>query len=103
LNQLPILAQGIALIFGDCVRAPMEVSVRMPKPEPKSDDPKFWEHWTNNYEDNEFQFDNGEPDFENVCRTWEGGTNKLSKDSVYAKTQTGAKAKKSSDKPKDAD
>lgn len=90
LNQLPILAQGIALVFGDCVRAPMEVSVRMPNPEPKSDDPKFWEHWTNKYKEDEFQFENGEPDFEEVCRVWEGGKRKVSGESVYAGHQLGS-------------
>ncbi len=73
LKQLPILAQGIALVFGDCVRAPMQVKINEPKPKPKSSDPEYWKHWTNSYnaEDN-YPFKNGEPDFEKVCNLWEG-------------------------------
>jgi len=56
LKQLPILKQGVALVFGDCVRAPMEVEVKKPDPEPKSHDPQFWRHWTNTYADGEFSF-----------------------------------------------
>lgn len=73
LKQLPVLGQGIALVFGDCVRAPMQVSIKTPNPTPRSSDPKYWAHWTNTYDHNEFFFENGEPDFEKICKLWEGG------------------------------
>lgn len=69
LNQLPVLAQGVALVFGDCVRAPMQVDINMPNPTPKSDDPKYWEHWIGK---DKFPSETGEPDFEAICAEWEG-------------------------------
>ena len=89
LKQLPILKQGVALVFGDCVRAPMEVEVRKPKPEPQSHDPEFWKHWTNTYAAEEFHFESGEPDFEAVCAAWEGAKLKLGDASVYKGNQLG--------------
>ncbi len=75
LKQLPVLGQGIALVFGDCVRAPMQVTINMPNPTPRSSDPKFWTHWINKYDDEEFHFNIGEPDFEKVCALWESVKN----------------------------
>ncbi len=71
LKQLPVLGQGIALVFGDCVRAPMQVHIKKPVPTPKSCDPEFWAHWTKKHNENEFQFKNGEPNFEEVAEQWE--------------------------------
>jgi hypothetical protein len=50
----------------------MEVLVRKPNPEPDSNDPSFWKHWTGIYDKDEFKFDYNEPNFEEVCNTWEG-------------------------------
>jgi len=71
LKQLPVLAQGIALIFGDCVRAPMQVKINLPNPGPKSSDPEYWKHWTNSYDTGEFSLEDGEPDFEKISEKWE--------------------------------
>lgn len=73
LKQLPVLGQGVALVFGDCVRAPMQVKIKKPSPTPKSSDPEYWKHWTNAYEKDENPFKNGEPDFERVAEKWEKG------------------------------
>jgi hypothetical protein len=85
LNQLPVLAQGVALVFGDCVRAPMQVDITMPDPTPKSDDPKYWEHWTGKVE---FPDDNNEPNFEAVCAEWEGKRKEIAaKKSIKQRTK----------------
>ena len=69
LDQLPILAQRTALVFGDCVRAPAQVIINEVDPKPKSHDPKFWDHWTGK---EKFPDEHDEPDFEKVCAVWEG-------------------------------
>jgi ABC-type dipeptide/oligopeptide/nickel transport system ATPase component len=74
LKQLPVLGQGIALIFGDCVRAPMQVYINKPSPTPKSSDPEFWNHWTKRYNKEENPFKNDEPDFEAIAKQWENGS-----------------------------
>ena len=73
LKQLPVLGQGIALVFGDCVRAPMQVTIKTPNPAPRSSDPRYWAHWTNTYNPKEFFFEDGEPNFEQICSLWEKG------------------------------
>lgn len=67
LKQLPALAQRTALIFGDCVRAPAQIYMNEANPLPDSKDPQFIRHW--------LRLDEGEieePDFEGICRIWEG-------------------------------
>jgi hypothetical protein len=66
LKQLPSLAQRTALIFGDCVRAPVQIIINEANPLPDSKDPKFMMHW--------LKIDEGaeEPDFEGICDEWEG-------------------------------
>ncbi|WP_242919728.1 ATP-binding protein [Pontibacter liquoris] len=72
LKQIPILGQGVGLIFGDCVRAPMQIKVKEPAPKPKSNDPDYWKHWTNAYSiEDDYPFDCREPNFEKVCQSWE--------------------------------
>jgi len=66
INQLPVLAQQTALIFGDCVRSPALVRIREANPLPQSDDPEFFKHWIG-------EAGPEEPPFEDVCRKWEGG------------------------------
>jgi len=69
LDQLPILAQRTALVFGDCVRAPAQVIINEVNPRPRSHDPKFWDHWTG---EEKFPDEHDEPNFEKVCAVWEG-------------------------------
>lgn len=45
LDQLPVLPQQHAFIFGDAVRSPVEVRLRDVKPKPDSDDPEFFSKW----------------------------------------------------------
>lgn len=71
LDQLPILAQRTALVFGDCVRAPAQVIINEVNPKPRSHDPKFWDHWTGK-EEEKFPDEHDEPNFEKVCAVWEG-------------------------------
>jgi len=79
LDQLPILAQRTALVFGDCVRAPAQVVINEVNPKPKSHDPKFWDHWTGK---DKFPDEHDEPNFEKVCKVWEGSNLEASQDST---------------------
>jgi len=45
MDMLPSLRTGEALIVGDSVVMPTRVLIDFPKPEPKSADVKFAEHW----------------------------------------------------------
>ena len=45
LNQLPVLPQQHAIIFGDAVRSPVQVKLRDVDPKPKSQNPKYIEQW----------------------------------------------------------
>lgn len=45
MNMLPSLRTGEALIIGDSVVMPTRVLIDFPRPEPKSADVKFAEHW----------------------------------------------------------
>lgn len=65
LNQLPALPQRTALVLGDCVTAPIQVTIREISPKPDSKDPKFSEVWT----DDDFT----PPDFESIIEQWESG------------------------------
>lgn len=65
LNQLPSLPQRSALVMGDCVTAPVQVTIREVNPTPDSRDPKFSKIWS----DIEFKA----PDFEKICKKWENG------------------------------
>ena len=69
LKQLPSLAQRTALVFGDCVRAPAQIYMNEANPLPDSKDPKFMKHWLNIEQEKE------EPDFEKICKEWEGTIN----------------------------
>jgi hypothetical protein len=70
LKQLPSLAQRTALIFGDCVRSPAQLYMNEANPLPDSKDPQFMKHWLRLDETIE-----EEPDFEMVCKDWEGQEN----------------------------
>lgn len=63
LDQLPALAPRSALVLGECVQAPVLVEMREANPVPKSKNPLFYKSWTQ---------DETQPDFEAVCRKWEG-------------------------------
>lgn len=65
LNQLPSLPQRSALVMGDCVTAPVQVTIRDVNPTPDSRDPKFSEIWSKD--------DFKAPDFEDICKKWEDG------------------------------
>lgn len=65
LNQFPALPQQSALVMGDCVTAPIQVTIRDVDPKPDSRDPKFSEKWS----DPNFKA----PDFEEICKKWEEG------------------------------
>jgi hypothetical protein len=65
LNQLPSLPQRSALVMGDCVTAPVQVTIREVDPTPDSRDPKFSEVWSKD----DFQA----PNFEDICKKWESG------------------------------
>ncbi|MBM4171697.1 MAG: DUF87 domain-containing protein [Ignavibacteria bacterium] len=65
LNQLPSLPQRSALVMGDCVTAPVQVTIRDVNPTPDSRDPKFSEIWSRE----NFQA----PNFEDICKKWESG------------------------------
>ncbi len=64
LNQLPALAPQMALILGECVRAPALVRIGDAHPLPRSRDPKFYRYWVSNQA----------PDIpvEDICSIWEG-------------------------------
>ncbi len=64
LEQLPALAPQTALVLGDCVRAPSLVKIREARPVPRSRDPKFYSHWT----EDEVEV----IPVEEVCALWEG-------------------------------
>ena len=64
LSQLPILPQRHALIFGDCVRSPMEIKINEIEDKPDSHDPLFYKHWIDDNPDL--------PNFEEICKEWEG-------------------------------
>ena len=49
----------------------MQVHIKKPIPTPKSCDPEFWAHWIKKHNEKEFQFENGEPNFEEVAEQWE--------------------------------
>ena len=78
LKQLPSLAQRTALVFGDCVRAPAQIYVNEANPLPDSKDPKFMKHWLKIEQEKE------DPDFEKICKEWEGTINN-DKDDAEAK------------------
>ena len=65
LNQLPALPQKTALVLGDCVTAPIQVTIRDVNPTPDSRDPRFSEIWS----DPNFKA----PNFEEICKKWEEG------------------------------
>ena len=65
LNQLPALPQRSALVMGDCVTAPIQVTIREIEPVPDSKDPRFSEVWTKE--------DFIPPEFENIVNKWESG------------------------------
>lgn len=65
LNQLPALPQQSAIVMGDCVTAPIQVTIRDVDPIPDSNDPKFSRIWS----DPNFKA----PDFEEICKKWENG------------------------------
>jgi DNA helicase HerA-like ATPase len=46
LNQLPVLPQQHAIIMGDAVRSPIQVKLRDVKPKPKSENPEYFNNWT---------------------------------------------------------
>jgi len=75
LKQLPSLAQRTALVFGDCVRAPAQIYMNEANPVPDSKDPKFMKHWLKIEQERE------EPDFEEICKEWEGTINDDKEDS----------------------
>ena len=64
LDQLPSLAPQKALVLGESVKAPSLIEIRKAHPRPKSRNPGFMQHWTD--EDSKY------PDFENICKRWEG-------------------------------
>ena len=51
--------------MGDCVIAPVQVTVRNVDPVPNSRDPKFSDVWS----DPDFE----SPNFEEICKKWEDG------------------------------
>ncbi len=63
LDQLPALAPQCALVLGECVKAPVLVEMREAIPLPKSKNPKFYRSWIQ---------DEKQPDFEAICKKWEG-------------------------------
>lgn len=65
LNQLPSLPQRSALVMGDCVTAPVQVTIREIDPTPDSRDPKFSKIWSRE--------DFTPPNFEEICKKWEEG------------------------------
>jgi hypothetical protein len=64
LNQLPALAPQTALVLGECVRAPALVRIREARPLPRSEDPRFYEHWV-------AETPAAIP-VEEICARWEG-------------------------------
>ncbi len=65
LNQLPTLPQQSALVMGDCVTAPVQVTIRTVNPRPNSNDPSFSKEWS--------KVDFVPPDFEKISADWESG------------------------------
>ena len=63
LDQLPALAERMALVLGECVQAPALVEMREVNPAPRSQNAKFYKSWVNPERD---------PDVEAVCAKWEG-------------------------------
>ena len=64
LDQLPSLAQQRAIVMGDCVPLPLQVTINTVSPRPHGPDPPFFDAWSS-----------GEPripDFEAIARKWEG-------------------------------
>jgi DNA helicase HerA-like ATPase len=64
LDQLPVLPQQHALVLGDCVTIPLQVRLNDVDPKPNSNDPQFFETWSNPSAI--------PPDFESICAQWEG-------------------------------
>ncbi|MBX3072283.1 DUF87 domain-containing protein [Candidatus Obscuribacterales bacterium] len=84
LDQLPSLAPQKALVLGESVKAPSLIEIRKAHPRPKSRNPGFMQHWTD--EDSKY------PDFENICKRWEGTAQEEQRSSADAgKVQADAK------------
>jgi hypothetical protein len=66
LGQLPVLPQQTAMVLGECVPAPVLMRVNDAVPTPRSEDPRFMDHWIS-----EKAY---EPPFEDICAEWEGCT-----------------------------
>lgn len=64
LDQLPSLAPQKALVLGESVKVPALIEIRKAHPRPKSRNPGFMQHWT----DKDARY----PDFESICKRWEG-------------------------------
>jgi hypothetical protein len=64
LAQVPALAPQMALVLGECVRAPALVRIRKASPRPRSPDPKFYEYWVKEAAPT--------VPVEEVCKKWEG-------------------------------
>jgi len=64
LDQLPVLPQQHALVLGDCITIPLQVRLNDVDPKPNSNDPKFFETWSDPSA--------MPPDFESICAQWEG-------------------------------
>jgi len=65
LNQLPALPQRTALVMGDCITAPVQVTITEIDPIPDSKDPEFSKEWSSDT----FKA----PDFETISKEWEEG------------------------------
>lgn len=64
LEQLPSLAPQMALVLGECVRAPALVRIRDAHPLPRSNNPCFYDYWVGE--------DDPDIDIEAICAQWEG-------------------------------
>ena len=64
LEQLPSLAPQMALVLGECVRAPALVRIRDAHPLPRSNNPCFYDYWVGE--------DDPNIDIEAICAQWEG-------------------------------
>jgi uncharacterized protein len=67
LDQLPALAQRVALVLGECIAAPALAYMREANPVPRSKDPKFYASWVMD--------PTSEPNVEAICERWEGKDN----------------------------
>ncbi|WP_299779205.1 DUF87 domain-containing protein [uncultured Formosa sp.] len=66
LQQLPILPQQHVVVMGDAVRTPVQARMNNANPRPNSNNPKFIENWTK-----DFQKDF--PNYKKITEAWEKG------------------------------